>query len=104
MAYQFVSYDDAPLQPGKFYTLRVNKDQATATIEAPPSPIHFTNSSYINEPWNGVSSIEIWKSETYKTYEKVTNITHSVDWHILKPDNRIVINSSQPITGYIKFI
>lgn len=104
MAIEFVSYDDTLLEPGKFYTIRINKDMATAVIEAPPSPLYFTNKTYITTKWNGISSIEIWKTEMYDNAEVITNITSKVDWFIIKSNNTIIVRSNYPISGFIKFL
>lgn len=103
MAVQFATYDDKDMKSGTFYSLQINKDMANALIEAMPTHIvDFTNTKYINEPYITDTHIEIWEKQVYKDIEKHINITNSVDWYIEKPYNRVVVNSNNPITGYIK--
>lgn len=104
MAIQMVTFDDSQMESGKFYELRVNKDNANAVILAPPFDVMFEDSSYIAIPLTTHHSPEIWQIERFGEHEKHTNITNSVDWYILKPQNLLIINSSKPITGYVKFI
>lgn len=50
MAIQFVTYDDSYLEAGKFYEVRVNKDNANAVVEVTDEPrrkVDFHNSRYI---------------------------------------------------------
>lgn len=104
MAMQMVTFDDSTMQSGKFYEVRVNKDNANALVLAQPSPISFDGSSYIAIPLTTHHSIEIWAVERFNEQEKHTNITNSVDWFIMQPSNTLVIQSSKPLTGYVKFI
>jgi hypothetical protein len=104
MAIQFVSFDDERLEPGKFYEVRVNKDLASAVIEAPPSPVMFDGSTYITIPLKTHHSPEIWRVERFGEHEKHENITGRVQWFIMQPENQLVIMSGEPITGYVKFI
>lgn len=104
MSMQMVTFDDENMQSGKFYEVLVNKDNANAVILAPPFDVMFEDSNYIAIPLETRHSVEIWKVERFNEHEKHTNITNSVDWYILKPQNLLIINSSKPITGYVKFI
>ncbi|MGL5712661.1 MAG: hypothetical protein ACRCX2_06555 [Paraclostridium sp.] len=104
MSQQIATYDESGMRPGTFYELRVNKDLATAVIEAPPSPIHFTEIKYLKEQLTTSHSIEIWEKRIYNGSEIHRNITHAVDWYLEQPGNYIIILSNLPITGYIKFI
>ena len=92
------------MESGKFYNLLINKDNANFVVLAPPSPIQFEGNTYIAIPLTTHHSLEIWQIERFGEQEKHTNITHSVDWFIMQPSNTLVIQSSKPLTGYVKFI
>lgn len=104
MADNVLMYKDDNMKAGKFYIPYVNLDQATALIETPPFNVNFENSTFIAIPLETNHSIEIWQVEKFNDQEKHTNITNSVEWFILRPSNTLVINSSKPLTGYVKFI
>lgn len=104
MAQQFVIFDDESLESGKFYEVLVNRDSANAVVQAPPFDVHFTDATYVTVPLTTPHSIEIWKVDKYGDHERHENITHRVQWFIMQPENQLVIMSSEPITGYVKFI
>lgn len=104
MAQQFVTFDDASLESGKFYEVRVNRDSANAVVPAPPFSVTFTNATYITIPLTTTHSPEIWRVERFGDHEKHENITSRVQWFIMQPENQLVIMSGEPITGYVKFI
>lgn len=104
MSIQMATYNDETMQSGKFYELLVNKDNANLLLPAPPFNINFENQKFINIDLETSHSIEIWQVEKYGDKERHTNITNRVDWYILHPENKLVINANEPISGYIKFI
>lgn len=104
MAIQFVTFDDKDMKPGKFYDIRINKDLSPALIEAPPSPLHFTDIKYLKEQLTTNHSLEIWEIREYNGKQVHFNITYSVEWFIEHPENTLTVFSNTPITGYIKFI
>lgn len=104
MADNALMYKDDNMKPGKFYIPYVNLDQATALILAPPFNVNFEDSTFVSIQLETSHSIEIWQIEKFGEHEKHTNITNSVDWYILHPQNMLIINSNKPISGYVKFI
>lgn len=104
MAIQMLTFDDSRMEPGKFYHILANLDNASAVIPAPPFSVPFENSTYITIPLSSSHSPEIWRVEKYGEHERHENITTRVQWFIMQPENQLVIMSNEPITGYVKFI
>ncbi|MGL5707470.1 MAG: hypothetical protein ACRDDF_04310 [Aeromonas sp.] len=104
MAIQFITYDDSNMKAGKFYLPHINKDQATALIEAPPFNVQFSNMKYFKHQLTTSHSIEIWEVRKHGDDEIHFNITNSVEWFIEKPSNVLTILSNTPIDGFIKFL
>ncbi|MGL5714298.1 MAG: hypothetical protein ACRCX2_14855 [Paraclostridium sp.] len=104
MAIQFVTYDDLNMIAGRFYIPYINKDQATALMEAPPFNIPFSNMKYFKHQLTTNHSIEIWEVRRHNEQEIHFNVTHSLEWFIEKPSNTLTILSNNAIDGYIKFI
>ncbi|MGL5191085.1 MAG: hypothetical protein ACRC7S_15715, partial [Cetobacterium sp.] len=92
--YQFVSIDVNSMKPGTFYEMRVNRDQATALIEAPPFNVPFSNMKYFKHQLTTSHSIEIWEVRKHGDNEIHFNITNSVEWFIEKPSNTLTILSN----------
>lgn len=99
MAIQFVTFDDDQLEPGKFYEVRVNRDNANAVIEVPMQSMEevenltlYTTDGDINTPIRALQKIN--------TTEGVGHIP--VDFTpMFLPGNKIQILFNPPFTGVI---
>ncbi|MGL5803130.1 MAG: hypothetical protein ACRCX7_11150 [Cetobacterium sp.] len=102
--WEFVSVDVNSMKPGTFYIPYVNRDQATALIEAPPFDIPFSNMKYMKVPLTTNHSIEIWEIREHEGKKARMNVTSSLFWYIEDETNSLVLFSNLPIDGYVKFI
>lgn len=107
MAMQIVTYDPEKLEPGKFYWLQLNKDQAPAFIEAPIQPtIAFTNLQYLEVPYDGRSSFHVWEVLQDSGIEYSEEITSSIQVGRRKKNGEtlLILKSNRLIPkGFIQF-
>lgn len=63
MDIRIATYDADTMQPGKFYIMQVNKDNATALVEVPTSgKFNIVNSKYIEIKYtNEIPLIQVWE-------------------------------------------
>ncbi len=99
MAVQFVTYNDDTMQPGKFYSLRVNLDQATALIEETiTTQTNLSNMTLYETTGNIMTELKFFK-EINTSY----GIGHEeVDVHKLYlPGDKIQVRFNPPFTGVV---
>lgn len=96
--WETVMVDTDQMEPGKFYEIQTNKDNATALIpvENKELKIDFINSRYL-EIQSAVNNpiIQIYEMLAEGVY-KQTDADIKV-----KPGTKIIVEMNKPITGYL---
>lgn len=94
-----VMVDTDQMEPGKFYEMQTNKDNATVLIPVEASQeqnISFANSRYLE-----IDSVK--QSPLVQVYEMLADgIYKQAEADIkVKPGTKIIIEMNKPMTGYV---
>lgn len=94
-----VMVDTDQMEPGKFYEMQTNKDNATVLIPVEASQeqnIIFENARYLE-----IDSVK--QSPIVQVYEMLaTGVYKQADADIkVKPGTKIIVEMNKPMTGYV---
>lgn len=99
MAVQFVTYNDSTMQPGKFYSVKVNLDQASALVEENiTSQTNLNNISLYETTGNINTEIKFFKEINTSYGIGHEEISAS---KLYLPNDKIQVRFNPPFTGVV---
>lgn len=97
--WQTVMVDTDQMEPGKFYEMQTNKDNATVLIPVEASQqktVNFANARYLEiESTNQSPLVQVYEMLAEGIYKQA-----EADIKV-KPGTKIIIEMNKPMTGYV---